>query len=52
MTASSDSGGRTHLPTVPDLETVNGLDADAARDVLLACCASPRWAAAVVVGRP
>jgi 2-oxo-4-hydroxy-4-carboxy-5-ureidoimidazoline decarboxylase len=34
------------------LEWFNHLDADQARESLLACCASPRWAHDVAAGRP
>jgi 2-oxo-4-hydroxy-4-carboxy-5-ureidoimidazoline decarboxylase len=35
-----------------DLAGFNALDAAAAQEALLACCASPRWAAEVAAGRP
>lgn len=35
-----------------DLETLNALPAAEAKTVLLACCGSPRWAAAVADRRP
>jgi 2-oxo-4-hydroxy-4-carboxy-5-ureidoimidazoline decarboxylase len=34
------------------VDSFNALPEDAARDQLLACCAAPRWAEAVVAGRP
>lgn len=34
------------------LDDFNRLDDSAARDALLGCCASPRWAGAVAAGRP
>lgn len=52
MNSPSNPDGRTDPPTLPDLETFNGLEADTARGVLGAGCASPRWAAAVADGRP
>jgi 2-oxo-4-hydroxy-4-carboxy-5-ureidoimidazoline decarboxylase len=35
-----------------DLAGFNALDAAAAREALLACCAAPRWAAHVAAARP
>jgi 2-oxo-4-hydroxy-4-carboxy-5-ureidoimidazoline decarboxylase len=35
-----------------NLAGFNALDAAVAREALLACCASPRWAAEVAAGRP
>jgi 2-oxo-4-hydroxy-4-carboxy-5-ureidoimidazoline decarboxylase len=41
------------LPTWgPGLERLNGLPAGLAREELLRCCSSPRWAAEVEAGRP
>jgi 2-oxo-4-hydroxy-4-carboxy-5-ureidoimidazoline decarboxylase len=37
---------------LPSLEWFNHLDADQARETLLACCASHRWAHDVAAGRP
>jgi OHCU decarboxylase len=35
-----------------DVAALNGLDEEEARAALLACCGSPRWAAAMVARRP
>jgi 2-oxo-4-hydroxy-4-carboxy-5-ureidoimidazoline decarboxylase len=43
---SASSGGSVSL------ESLNGLPAEVARQRLLACCSSPRWAAEVASGRP
>ncbi len=40
------------LPDSFGLERLNTATAEEAQQVFLACCSSPRWAAAMVAGRP
>jgi 2-oxo-4-hydroxy-4-carboxy-5-ureidoimidazoline decarboxylase len=50
MCAEPGSPGSHALRT--GLRKFNGRPDDAARQALLSCCSSPRWAAAVAAGRP
>ena len=40
------------LPDSFGLERLNAATAEEAQQVFLACCSSPRWASAMVAGRP